>query len=313
SRLLLNLSRPGERGPAYVYGLNSNDSGVFAMPGMAAPGAYRLRLKGLHTLRNLLPAALSSGLNTVDLGTLLEGDAWGDNRINIRDVSLLARSYGTARGQSGYDVRCDFDQDGLIDQNDVALLQANLGQRGDILVGMTAASLRDGVPPLELNASLAPTATVSLSLVPGMTTAVTGDVIVLDVLADTGSTPVDAAEIHLDFDPALLQVVDAQGAPAAAIEPGPALNTVLLNRVDPARGHIDYLATALGSTPAQGQVQIARLRLRILQSEQGWVRFSFASWRSTDVSYQGASVLQNVSAASINAALTPLYLPMVMK
>ena len=158
------------------------------------------------------------------------------------------------------------------------------------------------------------TGAVSLSLAPASTVAAVGDVIALDVVADAGVQPVDAAELHLDYDPAVLQVVDAAGDPATEIEPGTALPTVFLNSVDPARGWADYLASSLGSSPASGEFTVATLRFKVLQAGKTWVRFSFSDWRLTDATYQAQSVLGSVEAAQVQAtARYDIYLPVIVK
>jgi len=318
--LLLTLSRPGERGPAYVFGAAGNANGAFAMPGVAIPDDYRIRLKGLHTLRNLLPTVLTAGVNTVNMETLLEGDAYNDNRVDLRDVSLLAAAYGKSRGQAGFDPRADFNEDGAVNQDDFNLLRANLGRRGDVLVAASAASAQaagaqaadDVLAAIGLEPST-PAGPVSLSLLPARTSAGIGAVIVLDVVAEAGDQAVDAAQLHLDFDPAALQIVDAAGAPATQIEPGATLPTVLINHVDATRGWADFLASSLGA-PATGQFTVARLRVKLLSPGAAWVRFSFSDWRSTDVVYQSQSVLGEISAAEIAARGAHVrYLPVMIK
>jgi len=119
--------------------------------------------------------------------------------------------------------------------------------------------------------------------------------------------------LHLDFDPAALQVVDAAGAPATQVQPGTALSTVLINNVDATRGWTDFLATSLGA-PATGQFTVARLRVRLLAIGTTWVRFSFSDWRATDIAYQGQSVLGEIAAAEVGARGAHVrYLPVMVK
>ncbi len=316
--LLLTLSRAGERGPAYAFGTMSTQNGAFAVPGVVAPGEYQLRLKGLHTLRNLLPTALSGGANAADVETLLEGDALNNNRVDVRDVSLLSAAYGTSQGQASFDPRADFNEDDTIDEADVALLQANLDRRGDVLVGAHGSRLMAQGTALEsldldLTAS-APAGTVSLRLEPNRATAAISDVVALDVVVYAGAQEVDAVELHLDYDPAVLQLVDTAADPATGIEPGTALPTVLLNSVDHARGWADYVASILGSSPASGTFSVATLRFQLLQEGETWVRFSFSDWRATDLTYQAESVLENVEAAQIRVTEGyEVYLPVILK
>ncbi len=321
--LMLTLSRAGEEGPAYAYSAVSNPSGAFAMPGVAAPGSYRARLKGLHTLRNLLPAAtLMNGPNGLNMETLLEGDANNDNRIDIRDISLLAAAYGKQQGEPGFDPRADFNEDGEANAQDLELLQPNLRRRGDVLVGISpSASLRAGAAtaaeePLELfipKETLA-AGSVSLRLVPTDTQTIEGEIISLQVVATAGEQQVDGAQVYVDFEPAAMQFVDPAGEPAMEIEPGTALPTVLLNSVDPARGWAGYMASSLGSSPISGEFIVATLRFKVLEAGRTWVRFSFSDWRLTDMTYQAQSVLGSVEAAQVQAtAKYDIYLPVILK
>ena len=321
--LLLTLGQPGERGPAYAFGTVSDGSGAFVMPGVAAPstgsgqgpGDTRVRLKGLHTLRNLLPTTLAGGANSVNMETLLEGDAFGDNRVDGRDVSLLAAAFGKSQGQPGFDPRTDFNEDDTVNLADLNLLKPNLGRRGDLLLGATVASAAE--PDLrglgDLEGLREATGPVSLRLAPSSALAAVGQVIALDVIADAGTQPVDTVELYLDYDPALLQAVDASGAPVTTVQPGTAFPAVLLNRVDPAWGQLDFVASSAGGTAASGQFVIARLRFKVLAAGRTAVRFSFSDWRSTDVVYQGQTVLGEISAAEIAARGAHVrYLPVVV-
>ncbi|MCX6031289.1 MAG: pre-peptidase C-terminal domain-containing protein [Chloroflexi bacterium] len=313
--LLLTLGQPGERGPAYAFGLVSDASGAFTMPGVAAPGDARVRLKGLHTLRNLLPTTLAGGANSVNMETLLEGDAFGDNRVDSRDISLLAAAFGKSQGQPGFDPRADFNEDDTVNLTDLNLLKPNLGWRGDLLLGATVASAAEAdlrnLGDLEgLGEAIGP---VSLRLAPSSALAAVGQVIALDVIADAGTQPVDTVELYLDFDPALLQAVDASGAPVTAVQPGTALPAVLLNRVDPAWGQLDFVASSAGGTAPTSQFVIARLRFKVLQAGQTAVRFSLSDWRTTDAVSGGESVLGAVAAARVRGAVDVLYLPVIVK
>jgi hypothetical protein len=188
--LLLTLGQPGERGPDYVFGLQSDQSGAFAMPGVAAPDGYNLRLKGLHTLRSLLPRTVAGGLNAMNWGTLLEGDVYNDNRIDGRDVSLLAAAFGKTQGQPGFNPRADLNEDDTINNADVNLLRANLGRRGDVLAGMQVAGSRFKDDETLSTLNLQPSTTaggVALTLTPTITLASVGDTIVLEVLAAAGT------------------------------------------------------------------------------------------------------------------------------
>ncbi len=65
------------------------------------PGTYDITVVTEHTLVNVnRNVVISTGDNTVDMGTLFEGDAKEDtkNQINLADLSVLAGLYLASTG-----------------------------------------------------------------------------------------------------------------------------------------------------------------------------------------------------------------------
>jgi hypothetical protein len=123
-----------------TYAVDTDESGSFILSDLT-PGTYDLRVKNSHTLCNLKSGvALVAGSNTIDFGTLVEGDANDDNVVNIKDFSILAAGFYPA-----YDARADFDEDGYVNISDFSLLVTNFGLYGDI----TAASQGVALPHWE--------------------------------------------------------------------------------------------------------------------------------------------------------------------
>jgi len=221
---------------------------------------------------------------------------------------------GSDRQLAGFDPRADFNEDDTINAADLALLRANLGRRGDILLGAAVAAAIDEEPPLSLDLGPRGVGPVGLRIAPASVLAAVGQVVTLEVVAEAGARPVDAIEAYLDFDPAVLQAVDAAGAPATAVQPGTALPAVLLNRVDPAWGQVDFVASSAGGAAPGGQFTVARLRFKVLAAGQTAVRFSFSDWRPTDAAYAGESVLGAAAAAQVQGgAVNTLYLPVILR
>ncbi len=52
----------------------------------------------------------------------LLGDVNGDNKIDIRDVAIVAYEYGSRKGDTRWNPAADFDNDGVIDIGDVAIV-----------------------------------------------------------------------------------------------------------------------------------------------------------------------------------------------
>lgn len=105
-------------------------NGDFFFPDIAVD-TYDISVKGAHTLRVLKTnVTITDPPTTINFGTLLEGDANGDNTVNAIDASIMATSYWKSQGQAGYDARADFYCDNKIDALDASLLATNYWQSG---------------------------------------------------------------------------------------------------------------------------------------------------------------------------------------
>lgn len=84
-----------------------------------APGYMAAKVVGV--------TVTSGRLTAVGDTRLRAGDASGDHRVNLIDLSILAWTYGMNAAQAGYDGRADFDGDNKVDLTDLALLASNYG------------------------------------------------------------------------------------------------------------------------------------------------------------------------------------------
>jgi len=71
-----------------------------------------------------LPQAILS-IGSIAPSASLEGDANGDNRVDLEDYVILSRGWLSSQSQTAYDARADFNHDGLINVADLRLLAAN--------------------------------------------------------------------------------------------------------------------------------------------------------------------------------------------
>jgi len=303
--LTLALHPPGGGEHTYVFTPTTDSSGTFSVSGIT-PGSYEATVKNIHTLGNRKAVTLISGANAISFGTLLEGDANDDNCINITDFSLLRTAFATCEGDGKFDPRTDFNEDGCVNISDFSLLRTNFGLCGDIDV--TAAG------PLEIAAGAG---TVSISLVPISKTVAVGQVFTLAIQLQAGSQPVDGAEAHLDFDPAYLRVVNADGVEVNEITAvTTSLDTVLQNSADNSQGTIDYGAGVLVGEPPTGTITLASIRLKAITETVGTaLPFVFTALRKTDVVFEGGSVLGDHidGDVAIIAYHSRFYLPLVLK
>ncbi len=103
----------------------TGEAATCGAPGIA-PGTYDIAVLGESTLMNIRRGVVISPPNaSVDLGTLLEGNANRDNTINLDDCAILSVAWLALKDQAQYDIRADFDRNGLINAADLSLLAVN--------------------------------------------------------------------------------------------------------------------------------------------------------------------------------------------
>jgi hypothetical protein len=294
------LYSPGDPNTIQYEGdLTLDDSGRWVGFLSLARGTFDVRIKNLHTLRNVRRNVAISGPLVLNMGTLLEGDADGDNRVRASDFAIVRAAYFTTEGQPGFDPRADFDEDNRIRSSDFALLRSNYFATGDIEVtGLAAQGGRrsaDGV--------------VAVSLLPALNSVRLGEVFTITLMATAGTQPFVALDADIRYPPNVLQVVGPNGQPASAIEPLPALSTVLTNRVDNSAGRILYGAGLFDST-ASGDVAIARIRFRVLRPEYAAL-IHLADVTVADPA--GKFVTGPLSDAQAVIEGTALYLPLLIR
>ncbi|NLS76779.1 MAG: hypothetical protein GXY76_05910 [Chloroflexi bacterium] len=291
--------QPGTETLLSTYSTATDPLGRLALVSLP-PGLYDISLKGLHTLgQRQLGVSIELGETVVDWGPLPEGDVNNDNAANVLDASLLSLSFGQSQGAPGYDPQADLNQDGLVGAADAALLAASFGLHGDI-TGALELGQAPAQPPRPTGA--APVADlVSLSLLPAELAYSPGETFELAVAAQTGGRPVDGIAAHIQYNPALLAVVDESGQPATQIEPAGALPYVYQNRVDAAAGIIYFAAGALDGPCPQGAVTIATVRFRVLPDAAGsdWLRFTFPTWNPSQIAQAGQPLLEEVYPARL--------------
>jgi len=112
----------------YEFNVTTTKSGNTAVCEAAgvAPGTYDVTAISEHTLMNVRRNVVISAPNTsVDLGTLLEGNANQDNIVNIDDYAIFSMCWLASESQAEYDSRTDFDRNGHINISDLSLFAAS--------------------------------------------------------------------------------------------------------------------------------------------------------------------------------------------
>jgi len=267
------------------------------------PDTYDVRVKNLHTLRNVKHNVSAAEGATIDMGTLHEGDANGDNRVRAADFAILRAAYFTSKGGNTgngrtFDPRADFDEDGRIRASDFALLRSNYFKTGDLTVH-----------PTMTQAMLAlPQGSVALAIEPAHVAVESAETFTLTVVAHAEGQPFVALDVEIRFPATQLQIIQADGTPATQVEPASA-QYVLYNHVDNAQGTINYSAGILGD-PASGDMDVARLRFKVVR-DAATMPIDFGEVLISDPS--GAWVTGRLSGAIalMTKLRRPLYLPVI--
>jgi subtilisin family serine protease len=62
-----------------------------------------------------------------DVKIKMQGDINGDGVVDVFDLSIIGKAYGTFEGQPGYDPDADLNEDGIVDLRDLAVVTINYG------------------------------------------------------------------------------------------------------------------------------------------------------------------------------------------
>lgn len=101
------------------------DSAVITIPAVLC-GNYDITARSNHTLTNVRRATTVLLPNTsVDLGTLLEGNADNDQAISLSDHALLSTCWQSLVSDLDFNHNADFNRDGQIDILDLYLMVSN--------------------------------------------------------------------------------------------------------------------------------------------------------------------------------------------
>jgi len=301
--ITLHMALYNDENPSTPYltqDVTTNACGDFIIPNVGV-GLNNITVKGTHTLRLRKNAVWANDVRYdpatyVNFGTLLDGDANDDNTVNAIDSAIMATSYWKGPANPGFDPRADFNEDDYIDARDASLLATNYWRTGSTLLGtaITTPRLADvgaDIALLPPNAQVAP-----------------GEVFTLTVTVDPHGEAIQAADVFIQFNPALLQVVDGNGQPADAVQPiYDDLSMLLANRVDNTNGIIAYAAMEITPYVPTGTLCLFKIPLRAYapSGPQGTTLdflFDEANQRVTLLAREGYDVTQDNYPATVEIA-----------
>ncbi|MBW4438443.1 MAG: hypothetical protein KME04_14985 [Pleurocapsa minor GSE-CHR-MK-17-07R] len=134
---------------------------------------------------------------------------------------------------------------------------------------------------------------VSIALVPSTGQVAQDELFTVAVQVQSGGGSVDGAEVHLRFDPAVLQVA---GVLADASLPV----TILPPAFDNQAGTIDYAAGALRNFPERDFALLVITFAAVVPDAETTIRFAERAFPTlTDITFDGASVLGRLTEATV--------------
>ena len=302
---------PGQATPRYEFHPTTDDSGRFTILDSIAPGTYDLQVKNIHTLSNRREnVTLVSGLNSVNMCTLLEGDADDNDLVDISDFSMLAACFFKPLDSQPFCPNTDFNEDGIVDVSDFSLLNSNFFEEGPIVVTCNG----EGGAPSEARGILQATEQedIIIAISPSVTRVPVNAVFTLDIAVDSGTQQVDGVQAFVNFDPDFLQVVDEDGNPSSTIIGGTAFQYEFLNEVDNTAGIINYAAGSMSSFPS-GAFTLATIRFKAaVGTGNTAVTFNRTSPRETKITFGGNNLAFNALEGSVITSYES-YLPLILK
>ncbi len=280
--LQVELFAPGAASPSSTLQTTIDSWGYFVIPGVA-PGVYDIRIKNPHSLSQKRLGVTVAANQVVRFDMLREGDVNNDDGIWYEDFDVMGSAFGACRGDDLYSAAADIDDSGCVWGYDVSLLITNFG-----IGGKTAALAVSAAPGPRMDSATVraragvygsgprrpdvPAATLGrFTLSPAAAANLTvGDIFTVALGVRAPNRGLDSVTAFLNFDPGLLEVVDAEGALADRAVPAATLPLVTINTVDNRLGQINLVANrTLGGVPVTGNFELATLRFRLKQTTAG--------------------------------------------
>lgn len=128
--LVVELFQGTNPTPVATYNVTTNVNGVFTVPNVPE-GDYKIGVKKANSLRNIRIKTIISGDNTVDFGTIREGDVNNSNNVSLTDFTLFLGTYNKSLGNTGFDPRADFNGDNIVNLTDFTIFLPNYNKIGD--------------------------------------------------------------------------------------------------------------------------------------------------------------------------------------
>ena len=125
----VRVTAPGMSEPLATLRAKADSQGRFWIP-TGPTSEYDLSIKFSHFLRREVRVNVTNSDVVASL-SLQNGDANGDNAVDIADYLELATHFDTALGDAGYAAMSDLNDDGFVELGDYLILAENFDSAGD--------------------------------------------------------------------------------------------------------------------------------------------------------------------------------------
>ncbi|MBV9791942.1 MAG: hypothetical protein JOZ51_27395, partial [Chloroflexi bacterium] len=205
-------------------------------------GTYDIQVKASNTLSNKRTNIDLSTPAEIDFGTLRVGDSNGNDNVNGADVSYMIPSFLLSSGDAGFLPYADTNNNGAINGADVSALVPNFLKSGPFVDG---AALTPTAQQARAQSATPPT----IALSPTLSQIKLDEIVQIQAAVALGTSEADTVDLYLNFDPQLLEIVDAGGQPITSLTRNTAsFTSATYNKVDNQAGQINLSVSRLDAT-----------------------------------------------------------------
>lgn len=257
-----------------MYHAQTDSEGIFTVELPA--GTHDVYVTRANTLQNKVKVTIGNNPEVIDFGTLYEGDVIGSGPPNLRSANnrIDVYDFWALQAFNRYPViPVDYNLDGLfeektdldmtflntlfdIDHDGVINVEKEYARMVNSLHALPAGSA-DSLPPLEAKRPHRVEPQIQqLPLEVSHLLAGQKFDVIIKMQPTENMMKVAGAEVHLNFDPSLLQV--------EGITDGKNFNKVPLNHFDNRTGNIDFLTVAFNNIIPQGPFDLMTIHFKLL-------------------------------------------------
>jgi uncharacterized repeat protein (TIGR01451 family) len=280
--------------------ITTDNRGLCYLPTSVSPGNNSFCAKGKTTLANKIGPPIDGTQFRIDLGTLYEGDANNDNKINFDDVALFRKTLNKCAGNADYNANADFNQDGCVNNQDKETAfgdgsgkDSNFGRPSACALDPATNTLRKGQRGGRRSVTL------TTSEIPaGLKVSDTFEM-AIQVNADEAQA-VDGTAAYLNFDPESLQVNE--------LIAGEQFDFVLQSDFNNDKGEINFAASSWETDFPQGNFTLVTVKFTLVKPGGGkTITFNTSGDRQTAAVSDGQPVTdtENVGEVVVEELILP--------